>query len=135
MKFQKGNLPVFGKRLLAYLVDSFLVVFVAIILTVILSLIMQLTESASSVIMYVIFAAYYVYMFGKYGQTIGYKILKLKIQKEDGSLIDYKVSLYRLVATTLSSLILMIGHFMILFNEKGQALQYKLTNIVVVDVE
>ena len=133
MVFYQENKLVFFKRLAAYFIDAFLCSISAIILLAILGLGFQFTESGPTFLVYLIYASYYVFMFGKYGQSFGYKFLKLKISKEDGASVDYKFAFYRLLATSLSSLIFFVGHFMILFNNKKQALQDKLTNIVVIE--
>ncbi|MCP4482778.1 MAG: RDD family protein [bacterium] len=132
MGFQASNLPVCGKRFLAYMIDSLLVVIVSSILGLFFGFLLQFTEDFSVAMIYILFPSYYIFMFGKYGQTIGYKIVKLKIETEEGLAVSYKLAFYRLVATSLSTILLLWGHSVILFNDKGQALHDKLTNVVVV---
>ncbi|MGB1199334.1 MAG: RDD family protein [Thalassotalea sp.] len=73
-------------------------------------------------------AYFFVYFWGKSGQTLGMKAWRLRLQNTDGTLISKKTGLLRLLPTLLG-----IGNFWLLFNRKNkQSLQDKLTNTEVV---
>ena len=82
-----------------------------------------------------IWAGYYVYMLGKYGQTFGKKFLKIKVVTIDNAPLTYKIAGYRLLATGLSTLTLFLGFLMPLVHKKGMALHDWIVGTLVVDSE
>ncbi|WP_448553349.1 RDD family protein [Thalassotalea montiporae] len=73
-------------------------------------------------------AFFFIYFWARNGQTIGMKAWRLRVQNLDGSVIDKKTGVKRLLPTLLG-----LGNFLVLFDRKNkQSLQDKLTNTEVV---
>jgi uncharacterized RDD family membrane protein YckC len=49
--------------------------------------------------------AYYTYLHGKYGQTIGKKIAKIKVIRANGQVLDYRRAFFRIALTSFVGLI------------------------------
>lgn len=75
---------------------------------------------------------YSVWMLGTYGQTVGMKIFKIKILKENGAKVSYKDALLRYFASILSVIALFIGYLWMIWDEKKQTWHDKLAKTVVV---
>lgn len=133
IQFESKNLSLFFKRLSAYIIDNVVIFISAQIIFFVFSFITILNDNAIANFTLILWSVYYVYMLGKYGWTFGKKILGLKVVKEDNTPIDYKTAIYRFFATALSTLTLLLGFFMILFNKKGLALHDKIAGTVVLD--
>lgn len=71
---------------------------------------------------------FFIFFWAKSGQTLGMKAWKLRLQNHDGSLIDKKTGLLRLLPTLLG-----LGNLWLLIDWKSKlSLQDKLTNTEVV---
>lgn len=73
-------------------------------------------------------AYFFIYFWARSGQTLGMKAWRLRLQNLDGSLIDKKTGIKRLLPTCLG-----LGNLWVIFDRKNkQSLQDKLTDTEVV---
>jgi len=73
-------------------------------------------------------AFFFVYFWTRSGQTLGMKAWRLRVQNQDGTLIDRKTAYKRLLPTLLG-----LGNLLVLFDRKNKlSLQDKVTNTEVV---
>lgn len=127
------NYAGFGFRLLAYLIDTVIIMVVNFILGMILSVIAKdVANLAGWVISLGIGIAYYIYFWTKDGQTPGKKVFNLKVQKVDGSKLDVISALLRYVGYFVSGLCLGIGFLWIIWDPKKQGWADKIAGTVVV---
>ena len=71
---------------------------------------------------------FFIFFWAKSGQTLGMKAWRLRVQNQDGSLIDKKTGLKRLLPTCLG-----LGNLLVLVDRKNKlSLQDRLTNTEVV---
>jgi uncharacterized RDD family membrane protein YckC len=124
----------FLKRAAAFIIDYLLVAVVAIIVAILLGLFFRtdvaFNENALSYFIILLFGSYYVYMLGKYGYTIGKKLLKLKVVKDDGSKLTYVNALVRFLGTALSSIIV-VGYIVMFFNHRRKNLHDYIAGTIV----
>jgi len=113
----------FGMRLFAYLIDG--LIFAPIYLA--------LGKVADSDLFYLIFyTAYFVWMTGTYGATIGKMVVKIKVVKENGGKVSYADALVREIASYLSAVIFFVGYLNIFWDTKKQTWHDKLAHTLVV---
>lgn len=132
MEFFKKNLVVSLERLLAYCVDSVLILVILFVSVVVLSAIFP--SSLVYVVSFSIFLFYYIFFIGKYGQTFGKKLVGLKVVDSENNVIGYKKAFYRFMLQYLSTVIFCIGHIYMLFNEQNLAMQDKFLNTRVIKI-
>ena len=77
-------------------------------------------------------AAYKIFFTGRYGATPGKMIAGLKIVREDGTPIGYRLAALRFLAEIVSALIFYIGYIMIAFDDQKRALHDRLCNTRVI---
>ena len=78
---------------------------------------------------------YYVGMIGTWGQTVGKKWLKIKVQTSDGQVPGYKRALIReTVGKIVSGLVLGIGYLVAIWDKDKQTWHDKMAKTVVVRV-
>ncbi|MFC2061040.1 RDD family protein [Elusimicrobiota bacterium] len=118
----------FWIRILAFLIDACLLFILNLILLHIFfgkSASTQGENLSASLFSFLVFflpAVYYIFFHAKYGQTIGKKILKLKVIKKDGNEMNYEQSLARYFGYILTVFTLGIGFLVVLFNKRKRAL-------------
>lgn len=117
----------FWKRLLAYAIDTLLIYIVFWLIPGI-----DMEDTWVNVAMFVAWTAYFVWMVGTYGATIGKMVLKLKIVKENGKRVSYSDALLRELASYLSLFVLGIGYLSIGWDPKKQGWHDKIAKTVVV---
>lgn len=115
----------FLERLVAGLID-FLILYVPVAFIK--------NEDLSQVIFLVLSPAYFVWMNGTYGATIGKMVMKLKITREDGSKIFYSDALLREIASYLSTVVLFLGYLNVIWDSKKQGWHDKIAHTIVVKV-
>ncbi|MFK7901199.1 MAG: RDD family protein [Cyclobacteriaceae bacterium] len=77
---------------------------------------------------------YFALMESSEGQaTLGKKILKIKVTDEEGQRISFLKATGRHFGKMISGLILLIGYFMMLFNDKSQTLHDKMASCLVIE--
>lgn len=67
------------------------------------------------------------------GQTIGKRAVKIKVVGEDGKVIDYQVAIVRCLGYIVSSLVVFLGYFWIIWDEKKQGWHDKIARTYVVE--
>lgn len=127
----------FGVRLVATLIDSILLGLVQWVIGVLLKI--PLGENGinfASVIAFLISIGYYVVYQQKQGQTIGKKVMKIKVITLDGNTPTmFTFFLREVIGKLISAIILLIGYLMVLWDGKKQALHDKIASTYVVYVE
>lgn len=96
------------------------------------SLIVRIAFSWNDTLALLLGIAYFVWMNGAYGATIGKMILKLKIVKEDGSKINYSDALIRELASVLSFIVLWLGYLNVIWDKRKQGWHDKIAKTIVV---
>jgi len=119
------NYAGFLQRIVGYIID-------AIIISLPLSILFQNNATVNNLIQLVVWTAYYVWMLGKYGQTVGKMVMKIKVVKEDGSSLSYSDALIREIASYLSAVVLLLGFFWVLWDAKKQSWHDKIAKTIVV---
>jgi uncharacterized RDD family membrane protein YckC len=76
--------------------------------------------------------AYPIYFLGKYGATLGKMACGLRVVRPDGEKISYARACGRTFAEVVSSLILMIGYLMVIFDDEKRALHDRICDTRVV---
>lgn len=122
----------FWKRLIAYLIDAFIIAFPVTMIfgTVIPQAIMtdniQVTSIAVSTPQVIMLVASWVYFAGlessAWQATVGKKMLGMKVTDTSGERIDFIKATIRYLSKFLSSFFLMIGFIMVAFTAKKQGL-------------
>lgn len=122
----------FGKRLLAFIMDSFIIGILSSIL------IYVLTPSFESIILcnFLLGPLYFILFEGSDGNaTLGKKVMGIKVTDRNGRPIGYGVAAIRYLGRVLSSIILLIGYIMVVFSNTSQALHDMLAGTLVVETE
>ncbi len=121
----------FWIRLAAYIIDSIALYAVDYLINLGLHLSVDPTQGLavfddpklwiSQAISFVLYATYFTFCTGKWGQTLGKRATGVKVVRTDGSSVSYLRSLARYLASILSGLTLGIGYLMIAFsaNKRG----------------
>lgn len=85
-----------------------------------------------SFLIFILDLAYYVWMNGTYGATIGKMVMGLKIVKENGSKLNYSDALLRSLATYLSVIVFGLGIISMIWDKKKQTWHDKIAKTIVV---
>ena len=122
----------FWKRVIAYLIDAFIIAFPVTMIfgTVIPQTMMteniQVTSVAVSMPQVIMLVASWVYFAGlessAWQATVGKKMLGMKVTDTSGERIDFIKATIRYFSKILSSFILMIGFIIVAFTAKKQGL-------------
>lgn len=133
----------FWKRVIAYLIDAFIIAFPVTMIfgTVIPQTMMtdniQVTSVAVSMPQVILFVASWVYFAGLessvWQATVGKKMLAMKVTDMNGARIDFIKATIRYLSKFLSSFILMFGFIMIAFTAKKQGLHDFIAGTVVLN--
>lgn len=98
--------------------------FVALILdSILLSLVTFpfMHGTGRNVISFVVSTVYYTLMIGYFGQTLGKKVMGIRVITEKGEQPGYDTALIRELSTYISAFVLGIGYIYAFFNPKKQA--------------
>jgi len=125
-----------GKRLLAFLVDAIILgtVFFAIFLIFGSNLTLEGTFALcyfSSIFLSMI---YFTYFYSTSGQTLGKKLLRIKVISSDEDNLYFATGIIRYIGYYISALLVLVGFLMIFFNKEKQGLHDKLAATYVVSV-
>ncbi len=120
--FPPDQLAGFGPRFVASLIDSIPLA----VLTVVLAAVHAV------VVAYLVDAAYFVYFWSTSGVTLGNRVMKLQVVKEDGSALSWGTGILRYVGYVVSSLALLIGLLWVLWDPNKQGWHDKLAHTVVI---
>ena len=118
----------FWKRVLAYAIDNLLIYALFWLIPGI-----DMDNSWVNILIFLTWTAYFVWMVGTYGATIGKMILKMKIVKENGKPLTYSDALLRELASYLSVLALGLGYFSIGWDPRKQGWHDKIAKTLVVN--
>ena len=139
----KKNYGGFWKRVVAYLIDAFIIAFPVTMIfgTVIPQTMMteniQVTSVAVSMPQVIMLVASWVYFAGlessAWQATVGKKMLGMQVTDTSGKRIDFIKATIRYLSKFLSSFFLMIGFIMVAFTEKKQGLHDFIAGTTVVN--
>jgi uncharacterized RDD family membrane protein YckC len=153
---QNGNVEYagFGIRLLAWLIDFLVLLFLSFIIGLISgffiaflliyvsivsadsSIVTSLSNFISGFIGFSVNLLYFtLFWSSKFQGTPGKILLGLKIVDVNGNKISYFTALIRYISTIISSLLLGIGYLLIIFDGKKQALHDKFASTYVIKVK
>lgn len=141
----------FVTRLLAYLIDGAIVGAATTVIYLILGLLFGVAIGNAIggtfggiwtglflfltwAIVFVGSIGYYVYFWTKTGQTIGKKVMKIKVVTKDGKLLTLTGALLRIVGYVVSGMIFYLGFLWILWDPEQQGWHDKIANTYVVKV-
>ena len=125
------NYAGFGQRFLAALLDGLIIFAVSVLLNMVLSAVRLgmlgvIAQLAVSI-------AYYVFYQKKQGQTLGKKVMNIKVVDASGKTpTEVTFFLREIIGKFVSAIILMIGYLFPLWDAKRQALHDKIVNTYVV---
>jgi uncharacterized RDD family membrane protein YckC len=130
---QSGQRASFGRRLVAYIVDSILIGIVYLIVRAILG------QTAASGISLLLGLAYFGYFEGSpSGQTPGKRVLGIRVYDFSGGStngIGYGRGLIRYIGKVISSIPCLLGFLWMLWDKEKQTWHDKIASTVVVPVE
>jgi len=134
----------FFQRLIAYLIDNVLLSILTGIVVAIGtmgSLAMMNNQTVVMAIMVLMWAlivivyfGYFIYFYGTSGQTLGKKMLNIKVVSTDGTPLTYKKGLLRVIGYIIASIPIYIGYIWMLFDKNKQNWEDKIANTYVVKV-
>lgn len=133
----------FWVRVLAYIIDSILLISVQSVLSLLISMTIGLLgiatdgDPAINTVIWlfgaVLSISYAVFFTGYCGQTPGKMALRLKVIRTDGSPINYgRAALREVLGKFISSLLLGIGYLMVAFDSRKQGLHDKIADTYVI---
>jgi len=133
----------FWVRVLAYLLDSVLLITVQTVLSLLINLTIGMLgiategDPAINTIIWlfgaVLSISYAVFFTGYCGQTPGKMVLRIKVIRTDGSPINYgRAALREVLGKFISSILLGIGYLMVAFDSRKQGLHDKIADTYVI---
>lgn len=136
-----GELAEYGPRFIAFLIDVGVLIGVGIvfgILGYILGQIAGALAAVASLLNIVVSIGYFVYLWGVdnpltgRGQTLGKKMMNIKIIKEDGSDIDVGGAVLRYIGYIVSQIVIMLGFVWIFIDDNNQGWHDKIAKTYVI---
>lgn len=122
-KTDKFNYAGFGDRLLAAIIDG-------ILLSAVGSVFLRIDKTYFHA---VIAAIYAILLWVNWnGQTVGKKIMKIRIVKEDGGKVEYTTAIVRYICYFISAIPLFLGYLWVIWDGKKQAWHDKIASTVVI---
>ena len=122
----------FWIRFVAYLLDSLIVGLPLGLITLFLTSLTQI--GVFDYLSYILIAVYFIYFEGTTGQTLGKKIVGVKVVDENGKIIGIPNAILRYIGKILSAIILLIGYIMAGFHPQKQALHDIIAKTYVIKV-
>ena len=126
-----ANYAGFFPRLISLIIDGIILAVVQIVLGLVLA---TISPELSSALGTLIAVAYQVYFFTSTGQTVGMKLMSIKVVNANGELLSVGQAIVRFVVAILSGLVLLIGYFWMLWDENKQTWHDKAAGSFVVRV-
>lgn len=117
----------FGERFLAVLIDGIILAVANFVLEIVLD---NISSSVLSIVVGWLYFA--IQESGEQQATIGKKVLGLKVTTIDGQRMSFGQATGRHFGKIISGIILLIGYFMMLWDEKKQTLHDKMAGALVV---
>ena len=126
----------FFQRLVAGLIDGVLVAVGSGIISGVFGLLGDAGKTLASLVTMVLGYAYYVYFISHRGQTLGKQAMGIRVQNiETGQSLDIVSAILReVVGKFISALVLCLGYFWMLWDDKKQTWHDKIAKSVVVKV-
>jgi uncharacterized RDD family membrane protein YckC len=126
----------FFDRFVAALIDAVLVGFGTGIFSAVFGAMGDFVRALGGVISAALSIAYYVYFISQKGQTLGKKVMGIRVQSEStGQNLDVVSTILReVVGKFLSGAVLLLGYFWMLWDSKKQTWHDKIAKSVVVKV-
>lgn len=126
----------FFQRLVAGLIDGVLVAIGSGIISGVFGLIGDAGRTLASLVTMVLGYAYYVYFISHRGQTLGKQAMGIRVQNiETGQNLDMVSAILReVVGKFISALVLCLGYFWMLWDDKKQTWHDKIAKSVVVKI-
>ena len=119
----------FGQRLVAVIID-------AVITGVVSSLLQAILGDIGTLLGVVAGLGYYIYLEGSpSGQTVGKKVMGIRVIREDGGPLGYGAATGRYFARVLSAIPCLLGYFWMLWDDKKQTWHDKLVRSYVVTAD
>jgi len=126
----------FGRRFLAYLLDIIIVCALNFFVGILVGLIIVPNEALYEGVVFIIlfnlpvFGVYCIILEGKFGQTLGKRLLHIKVVKENGERIGYLKAFIRRISLLIP--VLNIIDALFIFRKSRQRLFDQLANTIVV---
>jgi uncharacterized RDD family membrane protein YckC len=89
---------VVGKRVVAFLVDAITIAVAILVLSTVAGFVSDVLGVLVSLVLSLAAIAYFIYMEGTYGQTLGKRLVGIVVVKADGSAVDMRSAAIRNVA-------------------------------------
>ena len=125
-----------GQRFLAYLIDVVVTIIVSVVFGIILGLVVGKSSSTlmiSTLFNIIFYVSYWVIYQSKSGQTIGKKMMNIKVVDSSGKVPGVGTFFLRdTVGKIVSGIIIYIGFLMILWDSKKQGLHDKIAGTYVI---
>lgn len=123
----------FGIRFLAYAIDSLIIFAITIVFSLSLSSVFQSPlRSFGFWPEILIGAAYYIVFWMRDGQTLGNRLLAIRVVREDNQKFDFATGIILYIGYVISSILLWLGFLWIIWDPKKQGLHDKIAKTVVV---
>jgi uncharacterized RDD family membrane protein YckC len=119
----------FGARFVGLLIDGVILMVVNFIINAVIQ-----STSLGTALSLIIQLAYFVYFFTSTGQTLGAKVMGIKVVDGNGQLLSIGSAVVRVIGSWVSSIILGIGYLMMLWDSKKQTLHDKFAGSYVVKI-
>lgn len=91
--------------------------------------------SLSVFVSIIFYAIYEIFMLKKNGQTIGKKLLGIKVIKTNGESLTWSTAIIREIGEIINAFTIGIGYLIIIFDDKKQGLHDKIADTYVVKVK
>ena len=136
MAQEKSNYAGFGIRFVAYLVDVIILMVIVFVIGFVFALAGMGNSPILTALMYLLGFGYLIYFTGSTGQTLGKKALGIKVVKVGTNKNpDYVGAFLReVVGKFISGLILFLGYFWVIWDDKKQGWHDKIAGTVVIKV-
>lgn len=129
-----------GRRWVAAMVDSLIIIVVNWLVSFMVGLVLifagqeiAVWNSVIGIFTVIVNYLYYIWMIGKWGQTLGKKLLKIKVVDIYGKAPGYKRAFIReVVGKFVSAIVLLLGYFWAIWDKKKQTWHDKLAQTAVV---
>ena len=123
----------FWKRSLAYSVDN-LIIWLA---SLSLGFTIRINSSGGMVFLpaLLISAAYFIFFWMRDGQTLGNRLLAIKVIREDGQKFDIATGIIRYIGYLISGIVLWMGFLWVIWDKKKQGWHDKMAKTIVVKTE
>ena len=119
----------FGRRLLAFIIDSLILWLVSAVITLPFD-----SWSTYYALSFLINASYFIFFWVYYnGQTLGNRILAIRVIKENGNNVDIGTGVVRYIGYIISSIVFGLGFIWVIFDSKKQGWHDKIARTLVIE--